>query len=183
MLAYGVYVLKVASIDGPVPFLVACHCTIFVVNLLFVICVYLANEFLSVCVCVFVPTWTSLRRSSSDHSIDAARLLLRSGADDGSKGYFNLRPKPHAPPIQALCSTIVRVIKRLYVCTVCMYQYRLFAQINWTRRRTHGQHENKSRTRKAQKTGAYILPIKNKHTRYKTTTPTHTVKTQRSLHD
>jgi len=45
-----------------------------------------------------------------------------------------------------------------------------FAQINWTRRRTHDQHENKSRTRKAQKTGAYILPIKkekNKHTRYK----------------
>ena len=25
---------------------------------------------------------------------------------------------------------------------------------------THDQHENKSRTRKAQKTGAYILPIK-----------------------
>ena len=40
------------------------------------------------------------------------------------------------------------------------YQYILFAQINWTRRRTHDQHENKSRTRKAQKTGAYILPIK-----------------------
>ena len=56
MSAYGVYVLKVASIDGPVPFLVACHCrpTIFVVNLLFVICVYLANEFLSLCVCVCV---------------------------------------------------------------------------------------------------------------------------------
>ena len=39
-----------------------------------------------------------------------------------------------------------------------------------TRRRTHDQHENKSRTRKAQKTGAYTLPIKrkkNKHTRYK----------------
>ena len=35
---------------------------------------------------------------------------------------------------------------------------------------THDQHENKSRTRKAEKTGAYILPIKkkkNKHTRYK----------------
>jgi len=42
----------------------------------------------------------------------------------------------------------------------------LFAQ---TRRRTHDQHENKSRTRKAQKIGAYILPIKKekKHTRYK----------------
>jgi len=120
MLAYGVYVLKVASIDGPVPFLVACHCTIFVVNLLFVICVYLANEFLSVC--VFVPTWTSLRRSSSDHSIDAARLLLRSGADDGSKGYFNLRPKSHAPPIQAKCLTIVRVIKTVCMCAqyVCI---------------------------------------------------------------
>ena len=44
-------------------------------------------------------------------------------------------------------------------------------KINWTRRRTHDQQENKSRTRKAEKTGAYILPIKktkkNKHTRYK----------------
>ena len=51
------------------------------------------------------------------------------------------------------------------------HHHHLFAQINWTRRRTHDQHENKSRTRKAQKTGAYILPIKktkkNKHTRYK----------------
>jgi len=161
MSAYGVYVLKVASIDGPVPFLVACHCRLLFLLLIYCllyVCTWRMN--FSVCVCVFVPTWTSLRRSSSDHSIDAARLLLRSGADDGSKGYFNLRPKSHAPPIQALCSTIVRVIKRLYVCTVCMYQYRLFAQINWTRRRTHGQHENKSRTRKAQKTGAYILPIK-----------------------
>ena len=46
--------------------------------------------------------------------------------------------------------------------------HHLFAQINWTTRRTRDQHENKSRTRKAQKTGAYILPIKkNKHTRYK----------------
>ena len=35
MLAYCVYVLKVASIDGPIPFLVACHFTIFIVNLLF----------------------------------------------------------------------------------------------------------------------------------------------------
>jgi len=35
--------------------------------------------------------------------------------------------------------------------------HHLFAQ---TRRRKHDQHENKSRTRKAQKTGAYILPIK-----------------------
>ena len=30
-----VYVLKVASIGGLMPFLVACHCTIFIVNLLF----------------------------------------------------------------------------------------------------------------------------------------------------
>ena len=35
MLAYCVYVLKVASIDELMPFLVACHCTIFIVNLLF----------------------------------------------------------------------------------------------------------------------------------------------------
>jgi len=35
MLTYCVYVLKVASIDGLMPFLVACHCTIFTVNLLF----------------------------------------------------------------------------------------------------------------------------------------------------
>ena len=28
-------VLKVASIDGLMPFLIACHCTIFIVNLLF----------------------------------------------------------------------------------------------------------------------------------------------------
>ena len=47
------------------------------------------------------------------------------------------------------------------------HHHHLFAQINWPRRRSHDQHENKSRTRKAQKTGAYILPIKNKHTRYK----------------
>ena len=40
------------------------------------------------------------------------------------------------------------------------HHHHLFAQINWTRRRTHDQHENKSRTWKAQKTGAYILPIK-----------------------
>ena len=40
------------------------------------------------------------------------------------------------------------------------HHHHLFAQINWTRRRTHDEHENKSRTRKAQKTGAYILPIK-----------------------
>jgi len=37
------------------------------------------------------------------------------------------------------------------------HHHHLFAQ---TRRRTHDQHEKKSRTRKAQKTGAYILPIK-----------------------
>jgi len=42
------------------------------------------------------------------------------------------------------------------------HHHHLFAQINWTRRRTHDQHENKSRTRKTQKTGAYILPIKTK---------------------
>ena len=50
------------------------------------------------------------------------------------------------------------------------HHHHLFAQINWTTRRTNDQHENKSRTRKAQKTGAYILPIKNKnnkHIRYK----------------
>ena len=35
MIAYCVDVLKVASIDGIMPFLVACHCTIFIVNLLF----------------------------------------------------------------------------------------------------------------------------------------------------
>jgi len=34
-LAYCVYVLKVASIDGLMIFLVALHCTVFVVNLLF----------------------------------------------------------------------------------------------------------------------------------------------------
>jgi len=39
------------------------------------------------------------------------------------------------------------------------HHHHLFAQINWTRRHTHDKHENKSRTRKAQKTGAYILPI------------------------
>jgi len=47
------------------------------------------------------------------------------------------------------------------------HHHHLFAQ---TRRRTHDQHEKKSRTRKAQKTGAYILPIKkgkNKHTKNK----------------
>jgi len=56
-------------------------------------------------------------------------------------------------------------------CFVCWARvaviHHLFAQ---TRRRTHDQHENNSITRKAQKTGAYILPIKkkkNKHTRYK----------------
>ena len=43
------------------------------------------------------------------------------------------------------------------------HHHHLFAQINWTRRRTHDQHENKSRTRKTQKTGAYILPIKTKN--------------------
>jgi len=43
-----------------------------------------------------------------------------------------------------------------------IYHHHLFAQINWTKR-THDQHENKSRTRKAQKTGAYILPIKTKN--------------------
>jgi len=47
------------------------------------------------------------------------------------------------------------------------HHHHLFAQ---TRRRTHDQHERKSRTRKAQKTGAYIFAHKkgkNKHTRYK----------------
>ena len=38
MSTYCVYVLKVASIDGLMPFLAACDCTIFIVNLLFVIC-------------------------------------------------------------------------------------------------------------------------------------------------
>jgi len=41
------------------------------------------------------------------------------------------------------------------------HHHHLFAQ---TRRRTHDQHEKKSRTRKAQKTGAYILPIKREKT-------------------
>ena len=67
-----------------------------------------------------------------------------------------------------------------------IHHHHLFAQINWTRRRTHDQHENTSRTRKAQKTGAYILPIKKtKITNtldIKTTTTTHTVKTQRNLY-
>jgi len=35
MLAYCVYVLKVAGIDRLMPFLVACHCAIFSVNVLF----------------------------------------------------------------------------------------------------------------------------------------------------
>jgi len=35
MLAYCVYALKVASIGGLMPFLLACQCTIFNVNLLF----------------------------------------------------------------------------------------------------------------------------------------------------
>ena len=35
MLAYCIHVLKVASIDGLMPFLVACRCTSFIVNLLF----------------------------------------------------------------------------------------------------------------------------------------------------
>jgi len=35
MLAYCVYVSKVASIDGVMHFLVACHCTIFIVHILF----------------------------------------------------------------------------------------------------------------------------------------------------
>ena len=60
------------------------------------------------------------------------------------------------------------------------HHHHLFAQINCTRRCTHDQHENKSRTRKAQKTGAYILPIKTeKKTNtvdVKTTMTTHTVK-------
>jgi len=38
MSTYCVYVLKVASIDGLMLFLTACDCTIFIVNLLFVIC-------------------------------------------------------------------------------------------------------------------------------------------------
>jgi len=62
-------------------------------------------------------------------------------------------------PVKKLCKSVK--IWQWY-----QYQYHLFAQINWTRR-THDQHENKSRTRKAQKTGAYISSIKNKHTRYK----------------
>ena len=70
------------------------------------------------------------------------------------------------------------------------HHHHLFAQ---TRRRTHDQHENKSRTRKAQKTGAYTLPIKRKKTNTldikttttitTTTTTTHTVKTQTNLRD
>jgi len=35
MLAYCVYVLKVASIDGLMSFQVACHSTIFIVSLVF----------------------------------------------------------------------------------------------------------------------------------------------------
>ena len=35
LLADCVYVLNVASVDGLAPFLVAFHCTIFIVNLLF----------------------------------------------------------------------------------------------------------------------------------------------------
>ena len=42
MSAYCVYVLKMASTDGLMPFLVACHCTIFIVNLV----LYLANKFM-----------------------------------------------------------------------------------------------------------------------------------------
>jgi len=41
------YALKVASIDKPMPFLVACHCTIFIVNLLFVINIWQINFSLS----------------------------------------------------------------------------------------------------------------------------------------
>jgi len=70
--------------------------------------------------------------------------------------------------VQWSFSTTTALIK--LAVTICKYHHHhLFAQINWTWR-THHQHENKSRTRKAEKTGAYILPIKNKknkHTWYK----------------
>ena len=60
MLAYCVYVLKVASIDGPMPFLVACHCTVLIVNLLFVICTWQINFFsLSLSLSVVVEQRTS----------------------------------------------------------------------------------------------------------------------------
>jgi len=41
----------------------------------------------------------------------------------------------------------------LHVMSILVFHHHhhLFAQIIWTRRRTHDQHENKSRTRKAQK--------------------------------
>jgi len=45
MLAYCVYVLKVASTEGLMPFLVACHCTILL--LIFCFVMYLVNIFLS----------------------------------------------------------------------------------------------------------------------------------------
>ena len=47
MLAYCVHVLKVASTDGLMHFLVAYYCTIFIVNLLFVICTWQINFSLS----------------------------------------------------------------------------------------------------------------------------------------
>ena len=40
------YALKVASIDGLMPFPVACHCTVFLL-LIFCFVMYLANNFLS----------------------------------------------------------------------------------------------------------------------------------------
>ena len=38
---------EVASTDGLMPFLVACHCTVFIANVLFCFVMYLANKFLS----------------------------------------------------------------------------------------------------------------------------------------
>ena len=52
--------LKVASIDGPMPFLVACHCTVLIVNLLFVICTWQINFFLSLSLSLWCSGTTNL---------------------------------------------------------------------------------------------------------------------------
>ena len=59
MLAYCVYVLKVTSIDGLMPFLVACHCTIFI--LIFCFVMYLANNFFSLSVANYETTTACCR--------------------------------------------------------------------------------------------------------------------------
>ena len=95
--------------------------------------------------------------------------------------------QPVAPPlVQPVVTYKHRVIWTLWSHHTYpqTYQYQYHLEDLLKSAEQEDAHVINTRTRKAQKTGAYILPIKKTNTLdIKTTTTMHTVKTQINLHD